>query len=131
MAPDAGVSHKTGPFKKADRVLRRSEYQSIYRRCEPMHTQHLVFYACQGEAGSGRRLGCTVPKKVGKAVVRNRLKRFLREAFRRHRDGLPEGCTVVANAKRSAGKATYAEVERAFERVAERLAREGYPPCAP
>ena len=48
------------------------------------------------------RLGCTVPKVVGNAVERNRLKRLIREAFRRTRDRLPEGCVLVVNAKRSA-----------------------------
>jgi ribonuclease P protein component len=94
-----------------------------------MHTEHLVFYACPGPAGR-RRLGCTVSKKVGGAVERNRVKRILREAFRVSRASMPEGCTLVVGAKRSASRLTFASAIRAFEGIAARLRGEGYPPCA-
>lgn len=90
-----------------------------------MHVGCLVFYAASGDGP--RRLGVTVPKKVGGAVVRNRVKRLVREAFRQERGGLPEGCRIVVNARHSAARLTLAEATGAFRRVAERLAREGYP----
>jgi ribonuclease P protein component len=129
MAPHPGLTERTGRFSRGDRVLKRPEYQSIYQRCAPMYTEHLVFYACPGQVGR-RRLGCTVPKKVGKAVVRNRVKRLCKEAFRITRASLPEGCTLIVNAKRSAAELTFAKAMSAFARIAERLGREGYPPCA-
>ncbi len=92
-----------------------------------MFTACLVFYACPGTGR--RRLGCTVPRTVGNAVTRNRVKRLVRECFRAMRERLPEGCTLVVNAKRSAAGLDHAAVVRAFETVAERLAREGYPGC--
>jgi len=128
MAPHPRLILPTGPFTREDRVLRRSEYQSIYERCAPMYAEHLVFYACPGP--TGRRLGCTVSRKVGGAVVRNRVKRLLREAFRLSRTAMPEGCTLVVNAKRSASRMTFGSAMRAFEGIAARLQSEGYPPCA-
>ena len=125
MAPYPGVS-PAGPFKKEDRVRKRPEYTSIYKRCAPMHTSHLVFYAERGPT-SRRRLGCTVPKKVGTAVVRNQIKRWIREAFRATRDELPQGCTVVVNAKRSAARMNYEDVVMAFGKIVERLRSEGLP----
>lgn len=94
-----------------------------------MYTARLVFYACPGE-GSRRRLGCTVPKVVGNAVLRTRLKRLIREAFRRVRDRLPEGCILIVNAKRSAADMTFGDALKYFSDVAERLQREGYRLCA-
>jgi ribonuclease P protein component len=128
MAPDPGVTPKTGSFGRDDRVRRRPEFQAVYKACAPIFTASLVFYARPGMGR--RRLGCTVPRSVGGAVVRNRVKRLLREGFRRTRPRFPEGCTLVVNAKRSAGSLDFQGVLRAFEGVAERLAREGFPPCA-
>ena len=124
MAPAAGVSRTPGPFKKDDRVRKRPEYLSIYKCCAPMHTSHLVFYARRGPS-TRRRLGCTVPKKVGIAVRRNQIKRWIREAFRAWREELPEGCVMVVNAKRSAAGIGYGDVASAFAKIAERLKREG------
>jgi ribonuclease P protein component len=95
-----------------------------------MHTAHLVFYARPDEGGR-RRFGCTVPKKVGKAVTRNRLKRLFREAFRKTREALPEGCVLIVNAKRSAAEMEHQEILEAFQKISTRLAEEGYPPCGP
>ncbi len=129
MAPHAGVTSPTGPFRKDDNVRKRPEYQSVYARALPMYTARLVFYACPGE-GARRRLGCTVPKVVGNAVVRTRLKRLIREAFRRMRERLPEGCVLVVNAKRSAADMSLDEVLKHFADVTERLRRDGYRLCA-
>ena len=56
------------------------------------------------------RVGVTVTKKVGHAVARNRVKRRVREVFRRHRDLFPAGIDVVFIAKRDAPSLTFAEV---------------------
>ena len=94
-----------------------------------MYTARLVFYACPGE-GPRRRLGCTVPKVVGDAVERNRIKRLIREAFRRTRERLPSGCILVVNAKRSAAAMTLEDALKHFADVSVRLQREGYQQCA-
>lgn len=125
MAAHASVTPPTGPFCKGDKVRKRPEYKLVYKRAAPMYTARLVFYACPGE-GQRRRLGCTVPKVVGDAVERNRIKRLIREAFRRTRGRFPEGCVVVVNAKRSAAGVRLEDVLRHFLDVAGRIEREGY-----
>lgn len=131
MAADAPVVlPPTGPYARADRVRARAEYRRIYEAGGAMHTTHLVFYVQPAEAGS-RRLGVTVPKKTGNAVVRNRIKRLIREVFRQDRGLLPDGCVVVVNAKRSASELDFQAVRAAFQRIGSRLATAGSPPCAP
>lgn len=53
----------------------------------------------------------TVTKKVGTAVERNRVKRLVRETFRKNRAHFPEGCDVVFIAKRGAPALRYADVQ--------------------
>jgi len=58
------------------------------------------------------RLGVTVTRKVGNAVRRNRLKRQVREIFRRHSASLNPGWDIVVNVKPEAARMAYSEMER-------------------
>ncbi len=67
------------------------------------------------------RLGVTVTRKVGPAVVRNRIKRYVREAFRRKRGSFTPGCDMVWVAKQSAASVGYAEVAAAMDAMTRRV----------
>jgi ribonuclease P protein component len=69
-----------------------------------------------------QRLGLSVSRKLGAAVVRNRWKRLLREAFRRHRTRLPEGVDLIVIPK-IAAPPHYNDVVASFCAVAGRAAR--------
>ena len=65
---------------------------------------------CLREPG-GRHVGFTVPKALGKAVVRNRIRRRVREAVRLHLDQLSPQWSIVINPRRSALTAPFPELE--------------------
>jgi len=67
----------------------------------------------------GPRLGLTVPRAIGGSVVRNRIKRRMREAFRLHRMELNPKWDIVINPRRTALAAPFAELERALGKVIE------------
>jgi len=70
---------------KRSRLSRSSDFQRVYRQGRSTASRFLVLHYFEqpaGAAGSEPRLGLSVSKKLGGAVVRNRVKRLLREAFR-------------------------------------------------
>lgn len=69
----------TGPQGRG-RLTRSAEFDAVYRRGRSAASRHLVVYAFPSELAEVR-LGVAVSRKVGNAVVRNKLKRQLREAF--------------------------------------------------
>jgi ribonuclease P protein component len=75
------------------------------------------------------RLGLAVGKAVGPAVVRNRVKRRLREIFRRHKALVPEGYDLFVRATPASAQARYAELEQAW-REAMAVLRRGEPRAA-
>ena len=97
-------------FPKAARVRRRWEYLALGRRGRRRHAAHFVVLAAPRSGSS--RLGVTVSRKVGGAVVRNRVKRRVRELFRRHPMRLLAGHDVVVIAKPGAGDLASVEIAR-------------------
>jgi ribonuclease P protein component len=74
------------------RLSRSRDFDAVYRQGRSVSTRYLVLYwfSRNDEAtAEGPRLGLAVPKAVGTAVVRNRIKRRLRELFRERSPELP------------------------------------------
>lgn len=109
------------------RVKKRGEFRRIQGRGRKVHTRHLLLLVHPSLRGAEHpRLGVTVTRKIGNAVARNRVRRRLREIFRRHRDLFPPASDVVVIVKRGAPDLSYdellAEVRRA-QRALRRAAR--------
>jgi ribonuclease P protein component len=85
-------------FPKAERIRKRAEFLSVQRNGIKGHADHFLIFHRAG-SGATTRLGVTVTKKVGGAVVRNRIKRLIREVFRQNKDSVPPGLDVVVVAK--------------------------------
>jgi len=75
----------------------------------------VVFFLSNGLAES--RLGLTVPASVGGAVLRNRLKRRVREVFRLNQPSIPAGWDIVVNPRRDAAKVPFATLTRELMRL--------------
>ncbi|MBW2542100.1 MAG: ribonuclease P protein component [Deltaproteobacteria bacterium] len=79
-----------------------------------------------GKPSAGRpRLGVTVSKRVGNAVDRNRVKRRIREWFRRARTRLPQRSAIVVIARRTARDLSSGEIATALDRAIRNFGPEG------
>jgi ribonuclease P protein component len=103
-------------FPKSFRLLRRRDFRRVYddgqRRSVPLCT---VFIRPNGLPHS--RLGVTTPVRLGNAVLRNRMKRRLREVFRRHRAHLPGGWDFLVNPREQVAAASFQTLEAEFLRL--------------
>ena len=109
-------------FPRTARILRSADFRTVYdngiRVSSPLFAAFCLERSSDPERGA--RLGLTVPKALGGAVVRNRIKRRLREAFRQHRSEFGPGWDVVLNPRRAALTAPFGEIERALRKVIEK-----------
>jgi len=92
-------------FAAADRLHRSAEFLRLQRNGVRFQSPHFVLYAGNLDLERERsRLGVTVSRKIGNSVVRNRVKRRVREVFRKAiRNGLPAGTSIVVIARGGAG----------------------------
>jgi ribonuclease P protein component len=102
---------KTQSYQRAERVTNKSRYRIIYEQGVWKSSRFFTMITC-GNPTDVKRLGTTVTKKVGNAVVRNRLKRLIREFFRRNKDVFPAGHDVVVMAKKNIPPLTYPEAQK-------------------
>lgn len=96
-------------FARRDRVVHRRDFLRAQSQARRVHTPHFVLMAAP-VAGGRLRLGVTVSRRVGDAVRRNRVKRLVREVFRRNRTLFPSACDVVVVARAGAADLDYAAV---------------------
>ena len=103
-------------FLRKYRVRRPAEFERAYRR---RHTasDHLIVVYGYPNGLAYPRLGLSVSRKVGNAVVRNRWKRLLREAFRISRQDLPAGIDLIVVA-RPGGKPSLSALLESLPRLA-------------
>jgi ribonuclease P protein component len=106
-------------FPRAARIRRRREFLALSRAGERRQTPHFIVLA-RGRSGCAR-LGVTVSRKVGPAVMRNRIKRRVREVFRRRARRLLPGHDVLVIARVGAATTTFEEVQRELAAVAIRV----------
>jgi ribonuclease P protein component len=104
------VSGDGADFPKQARLRKRPEFLHLSRWGTKIYAPHFLVISRLNDRGEAR-LGVTVSSKVGNAVVRNRVKRLLRECFRRYRHRITPSQDVLIIARKSAVNLSWHEVQ--------------------
>ena len=112
---------------RARRLRKRAEFVRVQSAGARVSAPRLLFLLMPGEPGAASRLGITASRKVGGAVVRNRAKRLIREAFRLHPELTPPGVDLVVIVRRDLGALGLAGVVDEWRAVTRFLFRRAAP----
>lgn len=98
---------------KVGRLCQNKSFQAVYRSGKSYANKYLVLYVLPNRSAN-RRIGFAAGKRLGTAVVRNRLKRLLREAYRHHQEKLVTGVDLVVVGRQPLVNAGIDQVVKAF-----------------
>ncbi len=107
-------------FPHEVRIVRSSDYKAMYKAGRKIPSKRFVLFGRINAIGHSR-LGMTVSRKIGGAVVRNRVKRLFREIFRRSLGKIPNQFDILVNAKSGCVGAKYAELRDEFVDTVQKL----------
>ena len=117
-------------FPRSCRLTARRQFVEVYGRGRKARRSAFTIFGLPNTVGHSR-VGLTVTRRTGGAVVRNRVKRLLRDLFRRNRHGLEGSMDLVINVQPAILTMRRAQIERElFGAVAELARRRPAPPEA-
>ena len=101
-------------------MKKNHEFRRMYQKGKSSVNSYLVLYIRPNRLGHNR-LGVTVSTKLGKAVVRNRVRRRLREVWRLNDAALKQGYDMILVGRGRSVKGEFREIEKAYLRAAAEL----------
>ena len=119
-AANSATKRRRFTLPRSARVIRRKDFRRIYSRGSRASGKHITLVALR-RLDEGHRVGLSVSKANGCAVVRNKIKRIFREAFRLERPALPGQYDVVLIPRVHPEKYDLADVRRELRRLLEKI----------
>jgi len=80
---------------KKERLRKDKEFQAVFREGKKLWINSILLIIYKPNSLNYRRLGIVVSKKIKKATQRNKVKRWIRELFRRNKDWFPKNCDII------------------------------------
>lgn len=127
VEPSSQVQPATPPSKQSlrhARLQKHADYQRAYARSRKRQSASMSWFLAGNAASPALnsisvkpRVGLTVGKPLGKAHERNRIKRRMREALRRHVELLPQGCDLILHPRRSVLTMEFSKLEAEVVRI--------------
>jgi len=108
---------------KARRLLRRADFERLSKYGRTIHRDHFVVIYCRNSLGN-LRFGVTVSKRVGCAVIRNRIKRLVREYFRLNKALFDEAYDMNVIARSGAASLSSQEINQTLESILREMSKD-------
>jgi ribonuclease P protein component len=103
-----------------NRVKKRKDFTRIYQKGKSYPGKDMILF-CRRNGFRSFRIGFTVSKKVGNAVMRNRVRRRLKEIARLHPEFFVQGKDYIIVAKHTITKISYREMEKELENLSGKI----------
>lgn len=105
---------------KENRLAKKEDFNKVYRTGKSFANQQFVLYYLFKKDQTDFRLGVSVSKKLGNAVVRNRLRRMMKEIIRAHHSVIPKELDFILIARLPCVNLSYQEMESSILHVLKR-----------
>jgi len=110
--------HNAGEsMKKAFRIKKNNDFQDVFKKGKSVANRQFVIYILKKEDQEHFRIGLSVSKKIGNAVKRNQIKRYIRQVFHELQDQVDEGKDYVIIARKPTADMDFHEVKSSLEHV--------------
>jgi len=110
-----------GGLPRLARLRRRADFEAVYATGDKLVEARVVAFVVRAaDRTSGCRLGLSVSRRVGNAPTRNRVKRVLRDAFRKLAPACPEPLDLILVARPGKAPGSAAEAHESLSRVLDR-----------
>ncbi|WP_298831684.1 ribonuclease P protein component [uncultured Planococcus sp.] len=103
-------------MNKHQRIKKNKEFQQIFKKGKSFANRQFIVYVMKNEQPEFR-LGLSVSKKVGNAVARNRIKRYIRQTFLELKDDLLPNADYIIIARPQAASLDFHESKKSLEHV--------------
>jgi ribonuclease P protein component len=103
--------------QKEHRLAKREDFNKVYRAGKSAANRQFVLYYLPRPDNGPFRLGVSVSKKLGNAVVRNRLRRMMKEIVRAHEQKVTGEIDFILIARKPVAEMDYAEMEKSLLHV--------------
>jgi len=105
---------------RSHRLRKNEHFQAVFQRGTSAANKQFVLYSARQEGQAAFRAGISVSKKIGNAVIRNRVKRLIREAVARLEDAIPKGVDLVIIARPGVESMSLESIEQSLLHVMKR-----------
>ncbi|HCX03341.1 MAG TPA: ribonuclease P protein component [Clostridiales bacterium] len=100
-------------LKKANVIKKNKDFKKVYKYGKSYADKNLVIFILKNRKNQ-KRFGITTAKKINKAVVRNKIRRRLKEIVRKNIDNMIDGYDIVVMCRVKGMESSYNDLEKSF-----------------